>query len=170
MALLMDFTTEGASRAGQIGLFGLRFIATHVAYGSSGYNLGTPTLALPLVPASTALVAEVYRKFVPPENTVLDTIVAPRGLETTYTTVGGEDFTSILGEAGLFATVTDPGTTGLPLGYVFLLAQAHFPRIVFSLYNRLAIEWPIDYSGAAAPLVYNSPILYNQPIIIYNNP
>ena len=149
MALLMDFTNEGVTRTGQIGTFpgsGLKFVVTHVAYGASGYNAGTPTVALPLVPAATSLVAEVYRKVVPLDNTVIDVIALPRGQETTYTSVGGEEFNSILGEAGLFATVTDPGSTGLPLGYVFLLAQAHFPRVVFSLYCRLAIVWPISYT------------------------
>ena len=149
MTLLMDFTAEGVTRTAQLASpVGLKFVVTHVAYGSSGYNLGVPTLALPLVPAATSLVAEVYRKFVPLGNTTLDTIETPRGQETTYTTVGGEDFNSILGEAGIFATVTDigDGSTGLALGYVFLLAQAHFPRIVFSLYERLAIQWPLDFS------------------------
>lgn len=146
MALLMDFTNEGVLRAGQIGPAGLKFVVSHIAYGTSGYNPGTPTVALPLVPAATSLVAEVYRKFVPLQNTTIDTISAtPRGQETTYTTVGGEEFNGILGEAGLLATVIDPGTTGLPIGYLFLLAQAHFPRIVFSLYERLAIQWPIQY-------------------------
>jgi len=154
MTLLMDFTTEGATRAGQIGTNGLKFVVTHVAYGASGYNPGTPTLPLPLVPAATSLVAEVYRKFVPPGNTTLDTIQVPRGRETTYTTVGGNEFTSILGEAGIFATVTDPGTTGLPLGYQFLLAQAHFPRIVFSIYERLAIQWPLDYFVPVACIAF----------------
>lgn len=141
----MDFTNEGVTRTAQIGTHGLKFIVSHVAYGASGYNFGTPTLPLPLVPAATSLVAEVYRKFVPPGNTTIDTVESPRGRETTYTTVGGEEFNSTLGEAGIFATVTAPGTTGLPLGYQFLLAQAHFPRIVFSLYGRLAIQWPLDY-------------------------
>jgi hypothetical protein len=158
-ALWMDLTTEGATRISEISSGGLKFFVSHVAYGAYGYIPSMPTVAYPLVPSATSLVAEVYRKVVPRANTVIDVIASPRGRETTYTTVGGDEFTDILGEAGLFATVTDPGTTGLPLGYVFLLAQAHFPRIVFSLYCRLAIVWPINYNGA---LLYDSPIIYDD--------
>ena len=165
MTLLMDFTNEGVLRAGQIGPAGLKFVVSHIAYGTSGYNPGTPTVALPLVPAATSLVAEVYRKFIPPANTVIDIIAYPRGQETTFSTVGGEEFTAILGEAGLYATVIDPGTTGLPLGYQFLMAQTHFPRVVFSLYCRLAIVWPVSYNGVV--ILYNSPITYND-IYSYN--
>jgi len=144
--MLMDLTNEGVTRIGEITTDALRFVVTEVAWGSSGYNLGIPTLPLALNPAATALVAEVFRKAVPLNHTLLDTIEVPRGKETTFTTVGGTEFNAFLGESGIFAVVTDPGTTGLPLNYKFLLAQAHFPRIVFSLYDRLAIKWPIDYS------------------------
>lgn len=144
--MLMALTTEGLTRIGEIGTDGLKFVVTHVAYGSSGFNLGTPAVPLALNPADTALTAEVFRKAVPLGNTVIETMELPRGRETTYTTVGGDEFTSILGESGIFATVTDPGTTALPMGYQFLLAHAHFGRVCFSLYDRLAIKWPVDYS------------------------
>lgn len=140
----MDLTTEGVTRIGQIAANALVFSVTHVAYGSSGFNVTTPAVPLPLNPAATGLVAEVFRKEV--AYTTLDTIETNRGRETTYTTVGGDEFSDIVGEAGIFATVSDPGTTGLPLGYQFLLAHAHFGRVVLSVYDRLAIKWPIDYT------------------------
>lgn len=146
-ALLMGITTEGSTRIGQKLANGLVFSITDVAYGTSGYDPLLPTSSLALNPAATALTAEVFRKTVPAKNTLKDTIEAPPGgKETTYTTVSGLEFTGILGEAGIFATVSDPGTTGLAVGYKFLLAQAHFPRVTFSVYSRLAIDWPIDYS------------------------
>jgi hypothetical protein len=50
------------------------------------------------------------------------------------------------GELGLFATIMVPGTSGLPVGQVFLLAHAHFPRTPVLPTTRLATRWPIDYS------------------------
>ena len=146
MALLMAFTTEGSTRTSQIAINGLKFVVAEVAYGSSGFNPGTPKVALALVPAATTLMTEVYRKSIPPNYTTLDTIELNRGRETTYTSVSGDEFTSVLGEAGIFAVVTDPGTTGLLVGYKFLLAHAHFSRLHFSTYCRLALQWPLDYS------------------------
>jgi hypothetical protein len=110
--------------------------------------VGTPTAPLALVPAATALGAEIHRHEIPASQTVLDTIEVNRGRETTYTTVSGEDLpgTPSIGEAGIFATVTDPGTTPLAIGYQFLIAQAHFGRLCLTAYDRLAIKWPIDYS------------------------
>jgi hypothetical protein len=143
--MLMGFTTEGALRTSQSSSAGLRFVVSHVAYGSDGFDPSDPVTALALDPADTALTAEVFRKSVPLANTTIDTIEVVRGKETTYTTVGGYEFTSVLGEAGLIATVTEPGTSGLALGYTFLLVHAHFPRIHFSLYTRLAIKWPLQY-------------------------
>jgi hypothetical protein len=140
----MDLTDDGRSLIADLGV-GVKFVVTHIAYGSSGFNLGTPALPLALVPSASALTAEVFRKEVPAVNNVVETIETPRGKETTYTTVGGDEFTSILGEAALIATVTDPGGSGYIIGDEVFLAQAHFGRIVFSVFDRLAIKWPIQY-------------------------
>jgi hypothetical protein len=104
-----------------------------------------PENPLPLDPLATGLVAEVFRKEVAVANTVLETIEVNRGLETTYTTVGGLEFRGVVGEIGLFATITDAGTSGLTVGDVFLLAHAHIGRINLTVYDRLAIKFPIDY-------------------------
>lgn len=141
----MGITTEGAARIAEIQTDALQFVVSHVVYGSGGYDLDAPATPLPLNPAATALTTELYRKPVPPQNTVKNQIYFPRGKETTYTSVGGVEFTGIVGEAGLIATVTDPGTTGLSTGYQFLLAQAHFGRVVFSTFDRLALVFPIAY-------------------------
>ncbi len=145
MGLLMGITSEGSTRVGEIQTDALKFVVSHVAYGTGGYDTGTPANALPLVPSATALSAEGFRKPVPLRQTTLDIIKAPRGTETTYTTVGGLEFSDVIGEAGLFATVTDPGTSGLATGYQFLLPQAHFPRVVLPIYMRFALKWPIQY-------------------------
>lgn len=142
MTLLMDYTDEGRTRIEETVTDGLEFEVRSVAYGSSGYNPGTPTTALPLDPVATALVSEQFRK--PVSKITVETYTAFRGEETVYTTVGGDEFTSILGEAAIFAVVTNPGTTALAAGYEFMLAQAHFPRVVLSTYGRLAITWPLD--------------------------
>jgi len=142
--MLMDYTDEGRARIAETVSDDLRFDITHVAYGSSGFNAGSPTTPLALNPAATSLVAEAFRKEIPPGNITPDVIDVPYGLVTVYTTVAGTEFTAILGEMGIFATVTDPGTTALAVGYEFLLAHAHTPRIVFSLYQRLAVKWPLD--------------------------
>lgn len=141
----MGLTTEGITRVDEIRTQALKFVVTHVVYGSDGFEPLAPATPIPLDPAATSLGAEVFRKLVPPGNTVLNELYFPRGKETTYTTMGGVEATGILGEAGLIATVTDPGTTGLALGYQFLLAQAHFGRIVLGLFDRLAIVFPIAY-------------------------
>jgi len=143
-ALQMGITTEGSTRVGQIA-GGLRFRVAYVAVGTGGYNPGTPAQELPLVPAATALTAEVLRKPVPSNQTVVNAYALPRGQETTYTTFSGTEVTGALGEAGLFAVVDDPGGSGLTLGYVFLLAQAHFPRIILEPTDKLALRWPIRY-------------------------
>jgi hypothetical protein len=143
LTILMDYTDVGRSRISATISDDLRFDITHVAYGDD-YNVGTPTSPNALVPASTALVSEVYRKEIPPGNITKDQIYSPYGLVSVYTTVSGIEFSSVVGEIGLFATVTDPGTTGLSVGDQFLLAQAHIPRIVFSIYQRLALKWPLD--------------------------
>lgn len=148
----MDFTDEGRLRLEQVVTDGLLFSVTHVAYGTDGYDPVNPNVSLALVPAATSLSAEVFRKEVA-ANT-LDEVSAYRGKETTYTTVGGTEFSDILGEAGLIATVEDPGSTGLASGYEFLIAHAHFPRVILSLYGRLAIKWPLDLTAPA--IVYTS--------------
>ena len=145
MALLMGITTEGSTRVAQIQSDALKFDVTHVAYGTSGFDTGTPTTALPLTVGATALGAEVFRKPVPRFQTAVDVFASPRGTETTYTTVSGREFEAVIGEAGIFATVTDPGSTSLAVGYQFLLAQAHFPRVVLSPFTRFAIKWPVRY-------------------------
>lgn len=69
-----------------------------------------------------------------------------KGRETTYTTLGGDEFAGVIGEAGLIGTVISPGTTGLDPGYQFLVAHAHFGRVVLTPYDRLSIAFPIEYA------------------------
>jgi len=145
VSLLMDYTDEGRTRIDEIWSDDLVFDITHVAYGSSGFNAGSPESPLALNPAATALLAEVFRKEVTAVS--VDEMSIPRGKETVYTTVSGDEFTSITGEAGLIATVTDAGTTGLAVGYEFLIAHCHFGRIVFDLFSRMPIAWPLDLQG-----------------------
>lgn len=148
--MLMGLTAEAAVRIGQIQTDGLQFSVTHVAYGSSGFIPTSPATPFALDPNNTSLIAEIFRKPVPPGNTVINEIFFPRGKETTYTTVGGTEFTGVVGEAGLIATVTAPGSSGLTVGYQFLLAQCHFGRVVFCATDRLSITFRIAY--------YTSPI------------
>jgi hypothetical protein len=145
--LVMDLTNIGKARISQISTNDLVFHVSHVAYGTGGYQTSMPTNALTLIPGATSLFNEIFRKPVQPQWTTIDTIESPRGKETTYTTVGGTEFTGVLGEAGLYATVSDPGTSGLTPGSMFLLMHAHFPRVVLTLFDRLAIRWPLHYNG-----------------------
>lgn len=151
--MLMELTEEATLLIAMIQTDGLKFLVSHVAYGSGGFSPSSPTTILPLDPAATTLSNEIFRKPVPPENTVINEIYNPRGKETTYTTVGGMEFTGIVGEAGLIATVTDPGTSGMTIGDQFLLAQAHFGRIVFGMTDRLSIVFPIAYFAGAIDVV-----------------
>ncbi len=152
----MDLTQVGRDMIALIGSDGLDFKVTHVAYGTDGYDTGDVVTALALNSADTALGAEVFRKEVPLSQTVINSYAVPRGAETTYTTVGGDEFNDIIGEAGLFATITDAGTSGLSVGDVFLLAHAHFGRIVFTHYARFAITWPIEYTTGTSTIYYDS--------------
>lgn len=163
--MLIGITTEAVVRTGQILSDGLQFSVTHVAYGTGGFDPLAPGTPSPLDPDDVALVGEIFRKEVPPGNTVKNELYFPRGKETTYTTVGGIEFTGIIGEAGLFATVTAPGTSGLSIGYQFLLAQAHFGRIVFTATDRLSLSFPIAY--------YSTPVSvssYDESTLIYDGP
>lgn len=141
--MLMDYTDIGRTRLGETTTSGLLFDVTHVAYGSSGFNPGTPGTPLPLNPAATALVAEVYRRDVAPNSIVTESFTATQVQKTVWSTCGGDEFNSIVGEAGLIATITDPGTTGHSVGDEFLLAQAHFGRIVFTIRDRISIPWQL---------------------------
>lgn len=165
--MLMAVTTEGTLRIGQIQSAGLRFVVSHVAYGSHGFDPLNPATPLALNPAATALVSEVFRKPVPPGNTVVNMMYTPRGRETTYTTVSGLEFSNVVGEAGLIATVTDAGSTGLAAGYEFLIVQAHLGRIVFSTYDRLSLVFPIEYFPAPIPPVA---CVYEEPGVTYDSP
>jgi hypothetical protein len=100
-----------------------------------------------LSPAATALSAEVFRKEV--AAVTIDTLATPRGKETVYTTLGGDEYAGVVSEAALFAVVEDAGTTGLTVGTVFLLVQAHFPQVeLLSAADRLAMTWPLDFGGS----------------------
>lgn len=146
--MLRKFTNEGVTRTAQIASAGLVFVVTTIAYGTGGYNGGTPQTPIAIDPAATSLIAEVYR--CPVKATDVVNTVTPRGREVTYTSLGGQELPAVsgLGEAGLFATVTVPGTTGLSVGYTFLLVLAHFPRQILGEENeRLAIYWPLDYAA-----------------------
>jgi len=161
----MGITAEAVVRTGQILSDGLQFSVTHVAYGAGGFSPSAPGTPSPLDPDATALVSELFRKEVPPGNTIKNELYFPRGKETTYVTVGGIEFTGIIGEAGLFATVTSPGTSGLSVGYRFLLAQAHFGRIVFTVADRLSLSFPISY--------YSTPVAvasYDESTLTYDGP
>jgi hypothetical protein len=163
--MLMGITAEAVVRTGQILSDGLQFSVTHVAYGTGGFDPLDPGTPSPLDPDATALVSELFRKEVPPGNTINNELYFPRGKETTYVTVGGIEFTGIIGEAGLFATVTAPGISGLSVGYRFLLAQAHFGRIVFTFTDRLSLSFPISY--------YSTPVAvasYDESTLTYDGP
>jgi hypothetical protein len=154
--MLIGITDEAVLMTGMIQTDGLKFVVSHVVYGSGGFNPLSPTEILPLDPAATSLSSELFRKPVPQENTVINEIYNPRGKETTYTTVSGLEFTGYVGEAGLIATITDPGSSGTAVGDQFLLAQAHFGRIVFGSRDRLAIAFPIAYfAGAVTSTTYD---------------
>jgi hypothetical protein len=153
--MLIGITDEAALMTSLIQTDGLKFVVSHVVYGSGGFNPSAPAEILPLDPTATALSSEIFRKPVPQENTVINEIYSPRGKETTYTTVSGVEFTGYVGEAGLIATVTDPGSSGAAVGDQFLLAQAHFGRIVFGVGDRLSIAFPIAYfAGAVTSITY----------------
>lgn len=144
MSLLLDYTNVGRTRCNQIRTDALVFEVTHFVVGSSGYNLGTPATPLALVPAATSLVAEVKR--VPVLRNVIELPKVPRGQEVSYCDVNGVGIAGAIGEAGLIATVRDPGTTGLGVGEEFLLAHAHFSRqILSSEADKLAFRWPLDF-------------------------
>lgn len=144
--MLIGFTTEGATRVAEIVSDALVFEVAEVSYGTGGYNPLDPFDLVALNPLATGLIAEVLREAVPAENTVKDTIVLPRGDETTFTSVAGPSHGVWgIGEAGLWARVTDPGTTGLALDYTFLLIHSHFPRVHLTKLERLAITWPLRY-------------------------
>jgi hypothetical protein len=146
--MLMDLTTDGALLVQQsVAPLPAKFIIDTYAIGSGGF--GPPSTPLPLVPAATGLTSELYRNTIPVAQTVIEAYL-PNKKTRTYSTVGGIEFLSPnvaveVGEAGIFATVTDPGGSGRSVGDVVFLAQAHFPRVCLSYFERLAFEWPIEY-------------------------
>jgi len=147
MTTLMALTDVGRLRIDDILTDDLKFDIVSIAYGSSGYNVVTPALADPINTALTALVAETFRKPLPLSSTVVETIVSPRGRESIYTSLDGLEYQGVgLGEAGIYAKVTDAGTTGLSIGHEFLIAVSHFGRKVITPSTRFAIKWPVDYS------------------------
>lgn len=145
--LLMDFPQIANVRVDQALTLGLTYRVKAVAFGSGGYDAGTPATALALNTAATSLTNEVFRKLLPDEATAQDEITVFRGKETTYTNLGGDEYTGIIGEAGLIGAVVDPGTSGLAAGDEFLLMHAHFSRIILGPTDRVAIEWKADYSS-----------------------
>jgi len=138
--MLMDYTDVGRDRIAETASDGLVFAITHVAYGTDGYDT-VATTPLPLVPAATGLVAEVLRETV---RLVTDDELSPGLKKTVYTSLRSTTFQATLGEAGLIATITDPGTTGYSVGDEFLLAHAHFGRLPVDATKRLAVRWPLD--------------------------
>jgi hypothetical protein len=149
----MDYTDEGRTRIAQIGGDGLVFAAKYMAVGTGGWDPGTPSLPLALVPSAVALTAEVARSEVFAKDISVDEMLLPRGKETVYTFVSGLAVEGVpLGEAGLFAQVTVPGTSGLAVGYTFLLAQTHFGRVHLPTGSKIAIQWPLD--------LYTPPAIY----------
>lgn len=160
--MLVGITTEGALRVEQIETNDLVFSVTHVAYGSGGFAPLDPYTPSPLNPAVTALSSQVFMKELPPGSTIKNTVWWPRGQETTYTSLGGKEYSGIIGEAGLYATVEKPGTTGLVAGYRFFFAQAHLSRVILTPFDRLAVVFPIQY--------YPRPIRYNEADIMYEEP
>jgi hypothetical protein len=146
---------------------GLVFESAYVAVGTDGYDGGDPTIAEPLVPAATALGAEVYRAPVPAENFVVDSFLpgaysgGPTStgfLATTRLALTGDALAdavgaeaTALGEAGLIARITAVGTSGLTLGDEFLLAHCHFPRVIITRYMKLSTAWPISYTYDVGP-------------------
>lgn len=165
--LLCDLTTIGRARIAAMA-DGLVFESAYVAVGTDGYNPGTPTVADPLVPAATALGAEVARFPVPAANYIIDSFLPgayPGGptstgfLATTRLAISGDALAdavgaeaTALGEAGLVARITAVGTSGLTLGDEFLLAHCHFPRVIVTRYMKLSTTWPISYTYDVIPL------------------
>lgn len=143
-SMLMDFTNIGRKRASQVS-DGLKFIVVAAAYGRGGYDVASPSQAVPLDPAATSLEEEIHRHLVPRENTIHHTIEPEVRRDVVYTTVmAGDGLEGAIGEAGVFAEVIDSGDTSVPVGEVFLLAHAHFPRIHVFYPDRLALKWPLE--------------------------
>jgi len=158
---IYDLTTIGRARIAAMA-DGLVFEPAYVAVGTDGFDTGDPTIAEPLVPAATALGAEVYRAPVPTENFVVDSFLPgayPSGptstgfLATARLAINGDALAdavgaeaTALGEVGLIARITEVGTSGLTLGDEFLLAHGHFPRVIITRYMKLSTAWPISYT------------------------
>ncbi len=150
--MLMDYTDVGRTRIGETSTAFLLFDVTHVAYGMSGFNPGTPGTPLPLNPAATGLTSEVFRKEISNDSIITESYGATTHDDTVWSTVGGDEFVSTLGEAGLIATITDAGTSGQTVGDQFLLAHTHFGRIVHSAQSRLSIPWRMTLNLPVAPV------------------
>lgn len=144
--LLMSFTQEGTNYVGAEASNGLRFHVVEVAYGSGGFNPSIPANATSININATTLSNEVFRQSLALGNTVRDEIVGSHGKDTTYTTLGGDEFQGVIGEAMIFAVVDDPGSSGVAAGTKFSLAVAHFSREIVGEHDRLAIRWPLNIS------------------------
>lgn len=153
----MSLTDVGEDRIEQISRFGLVFEHAYFVLGSGGYDTLSPATPTSINKTLTGLTAEVYRAPIPAGNTVLETIVSPRGKEAVYCSARGGEINSPVGEAGLVCRVTDPGSTSLSVGDEFLLAVAHFGRKILGTQQTFSMCWKIDYSilpSAALPYDY----------------
>lgn len=146
--MLMSLTTEGSTRLAEVASKLLVFEMSGIAYGSSGFNPGTPTLAIPINVGLTSLVAEVFRKPLQASCSVFEEItgVSPTRKKrvSTYTSLGGDEYIGVVGEAGLYARVISEGDSGLPVGYEFLIAVCHFGRKNVTASTRFQIKWPVE--------------------------
>ena len=143
--LLMSFTQEGSNYVGEEAANGLRFRVVEVAYGSGGFNPGTPSLALSININDTSLSNEVFRVAVPADNTNRDEIIGAHGKDTVFTSLGGDEFQGVIGEAMLIGEVIDSGSSTAIVGTKFSLVVAHFSREIVGEGDRLSIRWPLNY-------------------------
>ena len=145
--LLMDVTNAGKLLTADATNNAVLFSIVAVIWGTSGYNPADVTEVLPLLGTSTALTTQVARTGI--ANVEIVTVAVPKGQEIVFATIGRNDLDADygLGEAALIAEVTDAGTSGRSIGDQVFFAHAHFARVPMHLHQRLALEWPIDYTA-----------------------
>ena len=119
-------TNIGVTRMNQIASDGLVFGNFEFQVGRGGYDTVDPTQATVPNPAAIGLADPVFPSAVTYEP--VDRIDTPNANSKAFLCrLERAECLFAIGELGVFAQVTDPGTTGLVIGDRFMLAIMHFP-------------------------------------------
>ena len=136
-----EITDEGHLLLSRMWSEGVRSVITHFSVGEGGIDWTTiPARATPVDTSSDALESEIYKA-------AISTIEYPNSTAiAVYCRVGRDDVVGIIGEVGVWATITDSPYVG-EIGTQLLISISHIPpkpktvRDVFT--HRVVIQWPL---------------------------